>query len=207
MKIHDNGGQHRPLPPTAEQPAQASKRGAGKPQPVPSVTLTLSDEARTGKGHGKNPNSPAHQARELIATYEELGRLPFGQVVSTLARGEDPVSRFVGGTEPPVTDPVAGAPADEAVEETDNPIVEEDTEESTTPAPAGTGVEENSETVIGDPSPTLPATDETAEAPGLEEPPTGVAEGTVPAPQANDQSLVEELVGQLEEEEVPAEAV
>ena len=54
----------------------------------PTDQVSLSDDAVELLG-GKNPKSPAHRASAALATEEfgALSKLPFGRLVSTLARG------------------------------------------------------------------------------------------------------------------------
>lgn len=73
------------------------------PEPIssdeaPAVTVTLSPEAQAALGQtpttveeptgpGKSGSSPAHRARAAIADFAELADMPFGKIVSMLAKG------------------------------------------------------------------------------------------------------------------------
>lgn len=80
--------------------AAASTPAATPPAPeTPVDTVTLSEAAQAAIArdsetvHGKSANSPAHQARALLADFEAAGgvagNVNFGQLVSRVARGLD----------------------------------------------------------------------------------------------------------------------
>ncbi len=73
-------------------PAKPEKKAnLETPTPTPpSVSAEISDEAREKAltASGKNAASPAHRAREMLSSYENLGHQHFGRLVSSIARGE-----------------------------------------------------------------------------------------------------------------------
>jgi hypothetical protein len=85
--------------------------GAGvNPELKPSQSLQEVNE--------KSQSTPAFEARKALADHPELADIPFGQVVSLLARGlplpTDPPPSDGGGEDNPPTEVVGGIPADSA---------------------------------------------------------------------------------------------
>lgn len=58
------------------------------------VEIDLSAEAEEAVRRGRSADSPAHQARAFLAETEGAGDVPFGQIVSRIARGIDPAEAF-----------------------------------------------------------------------------------------------------------------
>lgn len=132
------------------RPKSGTGDGAPEPEPTttgdtPTVQITLSVEAQdflaeeTGnQGPGKSGQSTAHRARAMLdrEEFSSLRDVPFGQIVSTLARfgdlssllledaGDDPAPATVTQS----TDPVA-------TEETPDPAPGETSDPPVTPAP------------------------------------------------------------------------
>ncbi len=69
--------------PIEPQPEEAEAFGAA-------VEIDLSAEAEEALRRGRSAESPAHKARAFLAENEDAGDLPFGQIVSRIARGIDP---------------------------------------------------------------------------------------------------------------------
>lgn len=66
--------------------------------------------------HGKSASSPAQQARAAIAEHPELGEMPFGQVVSLIARGQPlPIAPLPSSSAGEGTDPAPVVSADDSV--------------------------------------------------------------------------------------------
>lgn len=100
---------------------KAAETSSPEPQPLPpeeegkdSVIVDLSEDAIASLDDGdeysrpgKSGNSTAHRARALLQdeAFAALRDLPFGQVVSALARGIDPASLL---PPPPPPEPVIG---------------------------------------------------------------------------------------------------
>jgi hypothetical protein len=67
------------------------------------VQLSEEGRSRAGGTRGEHGNSPAWRARDMMSEYESLRGLRFGQLVSSLARGEDPLTRFAAPDSTPET--------------------------------------------------------------------------------------------------------
>ncbi|MDH3472504.1 MAG: hypothetical protein OEM59_02335 [Rhodospirillales bacterium] len=98
---------------TAEEPAGS---GFGE-----AVEIQLSEEAEASLLNdkpGNAANSPAHQARAFLSGFSAEGdggeKVPFGQIVSRIARGIDPAEAFAA----PAADETAGETAGETTGET-----------------------------------------------------------------------------------------
>ena len=156
---------HPPHPqPPAEPPrGRADRTGSSELKaPEPSVVLDLQSEpvgepvaeGKTLTSLGKNAASPAHQAREMMAAYQELGSnlsdVKFGQVVSRIARGIDPSEILA----PPPADP---EPADEGGDETPAIVPPDDGEAEATSQPAAPASTDVRPDEPSDPDPDLAA--------------------------------------------------
>ena len=126
-------------PATREETARQSETTAGFGS---AVEIELSEAGARSAGPGKSAASPAHQARAFLAERaaraegEEGQRVPFGRIVSLIARGLDPAGAFAapeGGEGAETGDPAA-APTDEA-EAISGDTAEETAADGTTLAP------------------------------------------------------------------------
>ena len=123
MKIESHSAQAQ-MPPAAA--SQETRQPHGPPKAdkhtttAPSVVVDISTEAEetvdSPAGLGKSAMSPAHRARAMMAEYQALGAtmsdVPFGQIVSHIARGMDP-SEFFSLPEPEPDGDVVDGPAGE----------------------------------------------------------------------------------------------
>jgi len=106
MKI-DHATQGKPAE-LSDRPVHPGKKTDTTARPSPSATVTISEEAqrfeKSAAREGKNSDSPAWRAREMMNQYEDLRGMRFGRLVSTIARGEDPIEKF-GVTLPETPEP------------------------------------------------------------------------------------------------------
>lgn len=115
----------------------------GSDSPDPAVEVTLSEDAETFlQQGGPASHSTAGRARKTLVQSEGLQALPFGKIVSALARGIDPASLIAtteetGETPPEDSEPVvAPLSVEEALlgeEPADEPIVDETPAETSDP--------------------------------------------------------------------------
>jgi hypothetical protein len=108
---------------TAEEPVRS---GFGE-----AVEIQLSEEAEANLLNdrpGNAANSPAHQARAFLSGLSAEGeggeKVPFGQIVSRIARGIDPAEAFAA----PAADETAGETAGDTTGETGEGATAEGTE-------------------------------------------------------------------------------
>jgi hypothetical protein len=102
----------------------AAPAGSGNPTAAVEIRLSEAGEkAAEAARSGKAEQSPAHQARAFLAERadaESAGgeKIPFGQIVSRIARGIDPEEAFAAPAEDAVEEVAAGdeAPAEEEIE-------------------------------------------------------------------------------------------
>lgn len=87
------------------------------------VEIDLSAEAEEALRRGRSAQSPAHQARAFLAENEGAEDVPFGQIVSRIARGIDPAEAFA---QPAEEEADAAAGTGEAEETSE--AVEDETE-------------------------------------------------------------------------------
>jgi hypothetical protein len=105
---------------TSAAAASTQPHGAGvdRRPPTPAGSFSAADlEALQSTDHGKAASSPAAQARAAIADNPDLASVPFGHIVSQIARGETPVVSSEGEPEaptPPAPENVSEPPAADA---------------------------------------------------------------------------------------------
>ncbi len=105
MQVIDSTSSHGPVGNGhavghAEQRGGATTpRSAPTTEDAPAVHVTLSEEAdellnsaTTSQAPGKSGDSTAHRARAARSEFAGLHAMPFGNVVSAIARGIDPQS-------------------------------------------------------------------------------------------------------------------
>lgn len=116
------GGGHHGRPETTQAPA------AGEPvDEVLLSDLALETIQEGPAGPGKSGQSTAHRARALIEANPHLADQPFGQIVSRLARGLDPLVDFP----PPAPDPVVDPTTDVTEGDGTEPVVTDETGDGT----------------------------------------------------------------------------
>lgn len=124
-------------PGRSEQAAGAAQKPAGDGEAAFEISLSqAAQDAGAATGPGRSAESPAHQARAFLAERAAGGesaggeKVPFGQIVSRVARGIDPAEALPApvdttaegpaGSEGDATQAAAGGEADDA------PFVEPD---------------------------------------------------------------------------------
>ena len=129
------------------QPLDEESTGAGFGDAVEIQLSDAAEEGTVGQKPGNAAYAPAHQARAFLAERAALAEgeggetVPFGQIVSRIARGIDPAEAYAppaveetGATED--AEAATGDEEKEVVEETDQTAAVEDS--ATTPG-AGSG--------------------------------------------------------------------
>lgn len=89
-----------------EQAAGAAQKPAGGDDAAFEISLSqAAQDAAAATGPGRSAESPAHQARAFLAERAAAGEsdadetVPFGQIVSRIARGLDPAEAFAAPTD------------------------------------------------------------------------------------------------------------
>lgn len=113
--------------PTAQSDAPAT---AAATDDVVDISAETLESAETGERPGRSGQAPGHQAKALVAEYEaaygQTPDMPFGQIVSALARTGDASALLA----PPASD-------DPASEDPDGGVVDDSTVDGTTETDGG----------------------------------------------------------------------